>query len=201
MSAQDTVSIQQLVCREREARDRCWWAEMRSTFAPEGVVSLSWYQGDAKGFVDGSIRMAQGGSSSTHKLGPVVVRVIGMRALATVSATIEARTSIEGVEADLLSDTRLLYRAAQDSNGQWKLVSLTCIYEKDRIVTAVPGEKITIAAEDLAKYRSTYRCLSFVLESRGFPVNQELVGDDRPEGVTKLYDEAFEWLRDAGGGQ
>jgi hypothetical protein len=169
---------------------------MRETYDIDAKISLSWYQGSADGFVDGSVKMAAKGSSSTHKLGPVVVRMKGSRALATVSATIEARAQIRGSEADLISDTRLLYRAVRSQDAQWRLASLDCIYEKDRLVGTMPGHPLDIAAEDFDGYRPTYRCLSFVLESKGFPVNIELLGDDRPEHVASLYRDAFQWLED-----
>lgn len=194
MSCEDIVFVQQLVCREREARDREWWEEMRSTYAEDSFVNLSWYQGNGDGFVDGSIAMARKGASSKHKLGPVVVRVKGERAVATLSATIESRTNINGVEADLSSDTRLIYKARKRSQ-KWEIVGLECLYESDKLSPTLPGQQIVIDSEELKKYRSSYRYLSLVLERKGFPVNTELVGDDRPGGVKRVYDETFAWLQ------
>ena len=194
--------------------------------------------------------MAESGSKAEHKLQPVVVRVneeLG-RAVATVGAEICSRVSVNGVEVDLVSVSRLLYRVErkgemhtgsgeresllgerqkfQDSSdggatetvrvkvgegedherkadepdlrfsgiGNWHLVSLDCIYAHDSLTASIPGESINLDAERLKQYRSSYRCLSYVLEEKGFPVRKDLPGDDEPGMVTDIYGNAFRWL-------
>ena len=200
MSAEDIVLVQQIICREREARDRQWWSEMRSLYAEGSWVDLSWYQGTGAGFVEESIKLTKRGTTAKHQLGPVIVRVneTGKRALATVSASIEARfITDDGIEVDLASQTRLVYRAVKDSgvDTQWKLNRLDCIYECDRIIPTVPGEFIKINPADLRLFRPSYKYLSWFLITKGLEVNRELPGDDRPEQVNSLYDDAFDWLR------
>ena len=192
MSADDIIRVQQLVCREREARDRHWWDEMRQVYSPDAFIDISWYRGKPDGFIQGSMQMAQRGASY-HRLRPVVVRVNRDRAVATLSAAIECRVVLDGVEADLDSQARLVYRAVRSEN-EWKLVSLDCIYQRDTLVPTIPGQQLTLDSERLMAYRSSYRCLSYVLESRGYGVNHELPGDDRPEQVKCIYDDTFAWL-------
>lgn len=197
MSTEDLILVQQLVCREREARDRQWWEEMRSAYAEDSFINLSWYRGTGAGFIDESVQLAKRGTTAKHQLGPVIVRVGegGSRALATVSASIEARLNIQGVEVDLTSQTRLLYRAIKnDREAPWKLCRLDCIYECDHLTPSLPGQSIAISPEDLQPFRSSYKCLSYFLASRGLPTNHELPGDDRPDEVNKVYNEAFCWL-------
>ena len=194
-SAPDICEIEQLVCREREARDRGWWDEMRRVYRSDACINLSWYQGSAEGFIEGSIRMASSKVSSSHRLQPIVVRVNGSKAVATLSATIDSRIVLDEVEADLESHTRLIYRATKaNDNQRWKLASLDCIYQHDRLDPAIPGESLEIDMTAMKTYRSTYRCLSYVLEKRSYPVDGDLPGDDRPEQVKRLYDETFAWL-------
>jgi hypothetical protein len=196
MSCQDIVLIQQLICLEREARDRGWWEEMRNAFSPAAIVKVSWYQGDAMGFIEESIQSAKGGIRSKHKLGPVIVRTNGSKALATVGATIEARTIINGTEADLVSDVTLLYRVAKDTQGQWRIVYLTCIYDKDKLIPVLPGAGLTLNETELSGYRPSYRFLSFVIEQKQRrPVSKALAGEDRPAEVKKVYDECDSWVR------
>lgn len=203
MSTEDIVLVQQIVCREREARDRQWWDEMRSLYAEESWVSLSWYQGSGRGFVDESKELAQQGTSAKHQLGPVIVRLngAGNRALATVSTSIEARFVTDGgVEVDLASQTRLLYRAVKGDgvSSQWKLSRMDCIYECDRITPTTPlsaGQSLNISPDDLGRFRSSYKCLSYFLAAKGIPMSHELPGDDRPEQVKKVYADAFIWLK------
>lgn len=121
-----------------------------------------------------------------------MVRVNGDKAVASVSATISTRLTVEGVEGDLSSDTRLLYRAVKEDGGGL-LTGLDCIYESDRIEATIPGETVYTDAEVFSKYRKSYRYLSFVLEKGGTSVNKDLPGDDRPDQVEHLYSDAFEW--------
>ena len=186
------MQTQQLVCKEREARDRHWWDEMRQVYHPDAFINISWYQGKPDGFIQGSINMAQK-SSAYHRLRPITVRVNGDRALATLSVAIESRLLLDGVEADLDSHTRLIYRAQRFADG-WKLMRMDCVYQRDTLLPAIPGEQLKVDMQRLMAYRSSYRCLSYVLESKGFGVNHDLAGDDHPEQVTSIYDEAFAWL-------
>ena len=192
MLAEDIVRIQQLICREREARDRAWWDEMRATWAEDSHVNVSWYSGPGKGFIDGSVRLQETSTPVKHKLGPIMVRIKGDKAVASVSTTILTRTVVEGIQADLGSDTRLIYRAVKQGGG-WLLSSLDCIYESDRLTAATPGEQVVIDPETLNRYRQSYRCLSFVLEMGGVSVNKDLPGDDKPDQVRQLYSSIFAW--------
>lgn len=198
MSVEDIVLVQQLVCREREARDRQWWDEMRNIYLEESWIDLSWYQGPSRGFIDESIHLSKKGTSAKHRLGPVAVHVSKdrARALATVSAVIESRFMLNGIEVDLASETRLIYKAVKSaSDHDWRLAGLNCIYECDHMTPAIPGEIIDVDNLVLRSYRTSYRCLSHFLSLRGILVRDDLPGDDRPEQVNKMYDDAFRWLR------
>lgn len=193
----DASAVGQLVLRERQGRDRAWWDQMRACYLPDSVVRVSWFQGSGPDFVDESIAMVERGNLSMHRMTPPVVHVRGHRAIAETSASIEVRTDIDGVEADLVSYTRLLVRAER-RHGDWLIHSLDGIYERDTLTPAVPGTLLALDPAELRRYRSTYRCLSWVLDRLGYPVNGELPGDDRPDVVHAMYAEAWSWLeRDA----
>lgn len=193
MSSDDIVQIQQLVCREREARDRKWWDEMRQIYHPDALISLSWYVGKPEGFIQGSMHMATK-SAANHRPPPTTVRANRGKAVATLSAAIETRVVLDGVETDLDSQARLVYKAVKSEDG-WKLFGLDCIYQRDTLSPAIPGEQVVVNLKRLKAYRSSCRCLSYVLESTGFNINQDLPGDDRPEQVSALYDDAFAWMK------
>jgi hypothetical protein len=67
------------------------------------------------------------------------------------------------------------------------------VYLRDELVPAVPGQTIVIAPEALAKFRPSYRLLSYVLSQNNYQVNADLPGDDRPDTVEKLEHELFGW--------
>src|SRR5271168_27509 len=60
----DEFAATQVVLREREARDRCWWAEMADCFHDESTVTISWFQGSGADFVAQSKAMTERGVSS-----------------------------------------------------------------------------------------------------------------------------------------
>ena len=47
----DVTEITQLVLRERQGRDRGWWAQMADCFHPDSRVTLSWFDGPGSEFV------------------------------------------------------------------------------------------------------------------------------------------------------
>ncbi len=192
--ASDVTSVAQLILRERLARDRSRWDAMRDGYAADSTVRLSWFQGTGPDFVAVSQAMAERGDASTHRLAPPVVDVVGDRALAVMPSCIEVRTEVDGVEVDLASYARLLYRAVRGSDG-WRITALDPVYERDTLTPALPGTPLAVTAADLAPFRGSYRLLSYVLSRRGYTIAQDLYGDDLPDAVRGLEREAADWLR------
>ncbi|MET9254544.1 nuclear transport factor 2 family protein [Streptomyces sp. NPDC003717] len=190
----DIDEVTQLVLRERQGRDRGWWDQMRACYWPDSTVTVSWYRGDGPGFVDGSEAMSGRGDLSVHRLSPPVVQIVADRAFVEVPAAIEVRTEIDGVSADLVSYTRIVYRAGR-REGRWGILSLDCVYERDTAQPAVPGTRLAIPPEELAPYRPPYAILARQLARRGYDVNTDLLGDDQPERTAAFYAETLRWLR------
>jgi hypothetical protein len=134
----DGFAAVQVVLREREARDRRWWDDMRACFAEDSSVALTWYQGSGHGFVDGSVAMAKGGLPSRHRISPPVVRLAGDRAVISLPIAIENYTTINGVECVLSAYARHLYRLER-RGGVWKIIQLDAIYERDELTPSIPG--------------------------------------------------------------
>ena len=107
----DILSITQLVLSERESRDNGWWSRMADCFHPDARIRLSWIDGDTDAFVKGSIDMARRGMKARHRVGPPVVRLNGERAVASLPAIIDIPAEIGGIEAQLSSYARFLYRS------------------------------------------------------------------------------------------
>lgn len=189
----ETTALGQLVLLERQARDRGWWPLMRECYAPGSTVRLSWFRGSGQEFVAASERMAGRGDLSRHRLGPPVVHVRGPRAVIEVAASIEVRTELRGVEADLTSYARLVYRAER-GGSRWRVTSLDPVYERDSLFPSVPGTSVPLDPADLAGPRPSYRLLAYVLGQRGYEVGDDLLGDDQPEAVRRFYRETMDWL-------
>jgi hypothetical protein len=189
----DIADVTQLILHERQGRDRGWWQQMRDCFDPQASVRLSWFDGSGADFVTESEAMTGRGDKAVHRLAPPVVHLHGERAVVEVPAAIEMRVDLDGVEADLTSYTRLLYRVHKQS-GSWRIASLDAIYERDTLQSATPDAPLRLDPDRLAQFRVPYRMLAYHLSSRGYPVAGDLYGDDQPERVAALYADTFAWL-------
>ncbi len=189
----DVVEIEQLILKERQGRDRGWWEQMGSCFHPDSLVNLSWIRGTGAEFTALSRKLSESGTRPLHRLSPPVVHLNGQKGLVELPAAIEVRFVHQGVEADLVSYSRLIYRVERRDTG-WKVLNLDAIYERDTLVPAVPGTDLNVRPDDFASFRPSYRYLAFHLSLRGVSPRDDLLGDDRPEAVEALYKAAFEWL-------
>ncbi|MEU5629690.1 MULTISPECIES: nuclear transport factor 2 family protein [Streptomyces] len=188
------AEIGQLVLKERQGRDRSWWEQMRSCFSDDSSIRLSWFRGTGDEFVAESEKMTARGDSAIHRLGPPVIHRDGDRALVELPAVIEMRTTIDGTEVDLSSRARLYYRT-QRQDGRWWITALDPVYESDTLAAAHPGLTLPVGPADVADFRSSYRFLSYTLAKRGYPIADDLYGDDRPMETAAFYTQSFNWLR------
>lgn len=156
--------------------------------------NVSRFEGDIDGFVAGSQKMARGGAANaTHTLCPVVVQVNGDKAVTESTGSINIRFNLEGLNYDCTSYTRFISRL-QKVNGEWKLLTLHVIYDRDTITPVVPMSSPP-AKFDLTGHRPSYSCIGWLMARNGFQVSQELPGSDRPELTAQLMAEAWNWLK------
>ena len=191
---QDDVSaVTQIVLRERQARDQGWWDRMMASYWPDSRVDVSWYHGDGPGFVYASRKVADGGDKGLHRLGPPIVDIRGNKAFVQVGSQNWTLATVNGKAANLLANMQLNYRL-EKRGGEWRILSLTPVYEHSTLSADVPGEPIAISAKELAKFRPSYAALCWVLTRRGLNMSQEELGIDRPDGVTAFYAAIEQWL-------
>src|SRR5215813_14249482 len=91
-------------------RDQGKWAQLLATFVPEGQITVSWFSGSFREFVDRCRQSFDAGQRSKHLIFPSVVRLAGDRALAETNIVILVRQKIAGVLADMTSCARFLDR-------------------------------------------------------------------------------------------
>ena len=48
--------------------------------------------------------------------------------------------------------------------------------------------------EELAQYRASYACLSYLTDRTGMKLSQDMLGSDQPERIEALYNDLDEWL-------
>jgi len=189
----DVSAITQLILTERESRDLGRWERLGACYLPDSHVEISWISGTGAQFVAGSKDMADRGVKARHRLGPVLVRLNGERALATLTGVIDIPGEIDGVEFCLSSHARLLY-PVERRGGRWGLMGFYGIYVRDEIITRIPGQHLPILAQDLTNFRTSYRMLSWLLTRQGgYVVNNELPGIDRPQAAEALERKLCTW--------
>lgn len=152
------------------------------------------FRGDADGFVEGSEEMAAGGSRSVHNIAPALVRINGDKALSESVCSILARFEYQGVQYDLISYARLLSRLER-VDSEWKLLTMEALYDKDTIVPVVPNSPTTNLTIPEGS-RESYKGLGWLLAQRGFTINPELPGVDRPGSSEAVIEEGVEWLNE-----
>jgi hypothetical protein len=193
LAAAEVSAITQLVLTERESRDLGRWERLGACYLADSHVEISWISGTGAQFVAGSVEMAHRGVKARHRLGPVLVRLNGERALATLAGVIDIPGEIEGVEFCLSSHARFLY-PVERRDGRWGLKGFYGIYVRDEIITRIPGQRLPILAQDLASFRPCYRMLSWLLTRQGgYVVNNDLPGVDRPEAAEALEQKLLSW--------
>ena len=192
LDAVDVTEITQLIVTERESRDLGEWVRMRDCFHADALIRISWITGDADAFVAGSIDMARRGVCAKHRLGPIRVHLGGDRAVASLTGIIDIPSQVDGIDAQLSSHARFLYRAER-RDDRWRLSGFDGVYRRDELVATVPGQTLRIDPAALAGFRPSYPLLSYVLSRNGYAVNGELPGEDEPARVAALEDELFGW--------
>lgn len=144
---------------------------------------------------------------ASHTLTPILVHLnpSQTRALTESVGSIRIRTphTYRGVKYDIVAWGRFISRVervpSSGGGGEWKMLTLEVIYERDSIVPVVPvagrgGEPPEGFEEQTKGTRESYKCLGWVLASRGYKIDQELPGTDRPETVERVMKEGFAWL-------
>jgi hypothetical protein len=193
VAATDICTITQLILTERESRDLGRWERLGECYLPDSHVEISWISGTGAQFVAGSIEMARRGVKARHRLGPVLVRLNGDRALATLTGVIDIPGEINSVEFCLSSHARFLY-PVERRDGRWGLMGFYGIYVRDEIITRIPGQSLPILAQDLTAFRPSYRMLSWLLTRQGgYVVHNDLPGVDRPEAAAALEQKLLAW--------
>lgn len=189
----DREAIYELVRLERYWRDIGDWERLEEAFVPDAVIQTTWFRGNARAFAEESRVMAESGRHSKHPIWPITATVNGDRALVESRAEIQNRSTIDDVEVDMVQYCRFFSRAVRTSEG-WRLASFEGIYQRDTIAPVNPSETVRIDWSELAGFRPSYRIWAWSMSRRGYTINHELLGDDRPEQVRAFYEAERRWL-------
>ena len=148
-------------------RDLAEWDKLRELFHPDGTVEISWFEGLAADFVDGSMRMGKSDLRTKHVVSAPAVTFNGNKALVETNAVVVA----ENVRLDLGCSTHArFYDQVEKRNGAWKIAKRQGIY--DFSYFNFPQGEVEIDRDLVKKYPREYASLAYLLEKSGFPVKR-----------------------------
>ncbi|KAL6250089.1 hypothetical protein RBB50_002390 [Rhinocladiella similis] len=194
----DEIEIKSLLHRERWARDTCQWKKMRACYHPDAsktLVAISWYTGDIDGFVAASEKLADPGISMLHVITPADIEFRrGKYALAESIAQFSCRFAHDGHEYDLVAYSKLLTRM-EKVDGHWYMLSTQPIYIRDAIYPVGNSPVPDFSdIEAVGWKRKSYQFIYWHVSRRGLTMADDLPGDDDPESVKRVYQDARSWL-------
>ena len=196
MSSQDSVdrsAIDGLIQYERTVRDAGMWAEMAACYHAQSHVEVTWFSGSGQDFAERSSKIAGGKVYTFHQMSPAVVTVNGDRALADTGCSIHGLTEIDGVDIEIISHTRLLWRALREGQN-WLIAGMRAFYISDTILPQDPSSVPPIDHAVFGSLRRSYRSIAYAMTRAGAPVRDDLPGVDRPETVAALRAQELQWL-------
>jgi SnoaL-like domain len=191
----DSLAIRELVQNWVVWRDAGDWERFATVWHEDGVMMATWFQGPAAEFIRVSREGFERGVRILHFLGGTSVDLSGDRAIAQTKMTITQRTTVEGVECDVVCTGRF-YDFLERRADRWGLTLRQPIYEIDRLTPVSGGPGPELDAGLLGQFPSGYRHLAYIQTRIGYEVKRDMPGLTGPE-VQDLYRRGAAWL--AGG--
>ena len=184
-----------LVRVERFYRDQRDWDGLIGSYVKHAPVRTTWFDGSIEDFVEASRRKmtGPGASAAKHWIFPTALQINGDRALVESPAAIFDRLTFDGVEFDSFQYCRFASRVVRAAAG-WRLASFEGIYQRDHLRSVNPAEPLPVAWKVIKTLRPSYKFLAYTQLRRNYPVNPELLGDDRPDLLAAFYGREKRWL-------
>ena len=194
----DRTELFDLVRRERFARDQQRFDVMAACFHRDAYVRTSWYDGTGgDAYVAATRKWMSNTGNSKHWVFPAFAQVQGPRATIESPAMIFNRARLEDIEVDFQVFCRFFSRAVRE-DGDWKLASFHVVFERDVMTPTLAPDPLPIDRQMLDTMRSSYKFLTYIQRSRGISVNQDLLGDDRPDQLAEFHAGEDRWLAGEG---
>jgi len=109
----DREAIADVINKWAYYRDRDDWSQLRTTFHPEGTLSLCWFSGSLEQFIDSCGKVSEKDILVKHIMGTPVIRINGNRAVSEASAILMARDDNGPCEIDITSYNIILKLSRQ----------------------------------------------------------------------------------------
>ena len=190
---EDKREIQEIVDQWIIFSDSGDWDRFADLWHEDGWMSATWFQAPAEDFIKARKEGWEKGVSIIHTHGAHTSDVAGNRAIAQTKMVISQRAPIHGILCDVDCVGRF-YDFFEKRDGKWGLVRRQPIYEKDRISTVNPSEKLQMDQAVLDRFPEGYKHLAYLQTQVGYEVKEKgMPGLKGPE-VEQLYAEGRAWL-------
>jgi len=195
---EDRSDISQIILRWGYYRDHGLWEELRNTFHPDGEIQITWYVGQFSGFVDASIRMAEGGAESTHIIESSIIEVEDERAIAITPVSITARAEARGMDFDITSHA-YFFDFLERRDNAWRITRRVGVYQKDRMDAVEPSARFSFfyTALNIGQYEPAFKHLAAALSVQNFKIQPGQVVDNT-DASRALYESGQNWLYQSG---
>lgn len=150
-------------------RDLGEWDELRDLFHPDATIAISWHDGLASDFIDGSARMGDSDLRTKHLLTNPSIRFHGDRSLVETNAMLVADNA--SLNLGCTAHARFWDRVDK-RDGVWRIARREGSY--DMSFLSYPRDRTDIDEEAMDRYPREYAALAYLLEKSGFPVLREL---------------------------
>jgi len=189
----DRTEIFDLVRFERLCRDQRDFPGMLGCFVPNAPVRTTWFDGTVEDFAEASRKKMTSGSQAKHWIMPARLEINDGRALVESPALIFDRLTFDGIAFDTFQYCRFVSRVVKTTGG-WKLGSFEGIYQRDQMQTVDPRNRLPVDWDVIKSLRPSYKFIGYTQVKRGYKVNPELLGDDRPDLLEAFYAREQKWL-------
>lgn len=189
----DRTEIFDLVRFERLCRDQRDFPGMIACYVPKAPVRTTWFDGTIEDFAEASRQKMTSGSQAKHWIMPARLEINKDRALVESPAVIFDRLTFDGIEFDTFQYCRFVSRVIKIAHG-WKLASFEGIYQRDQMQTVDPRDPLPVDWDVIKTLRPSYKFIGYTQVKRGYTLNPELLGDDRPDLVQAFYAREQKWL-------
>jgi len=189
----DRSEIFDLVRFERLCRDQRDFAGMVGCYVPNAPVRTTWFEGTVEDFAEASRKKMSSGSQAKHWIMPARLEIKNGRALVESPALIFDRLTFDGIEFDTFQYCRFVSRVIK-IEGSWKLGSFEGIYQRDQMQTVDPRDPLPVDWDVIKTLRPSYKFIGYTQIKRGYKLNPDLLGDDRPDLLDAFYARERKWL-------
>ncbi|WP_116199667.1 nuclear transport factor 2 family protein [Amycolatopsis circi] len=146
-------------------RDRQNWDALANLFHDDATLTILWFSGQARDFVDGSRRMSGGPLRSKHFIGTPVIEIAGDRAFVETNAMLVADHLELGLGVTVHNG---FLDRVERRDGVWRIVRRDSVYDMGGFTYPL-GVRST---DDLdpRRHPREYAALAYLLEHSGHQV-------------------------------